>query len=218
MHVWFVVCISFIFIALIELAIALIYVQKVADWKERESRESREQRCISDVLKAEVQDTTPCDSDIESTEQKIYLRKPSLPFAKRASIFTLGGDGETFSGLPCKSGILSAEEQKLIQQSLSGIHVELPFKRIARKRIGCKYFISTITMTTPMYSCKKCCNQICPNCFYTNYNHKCTGWGQGGNMCKWNAPDHSFLPISQCVGPYKPYCFSRLSTDDDNAT
>ena len=46
LHVWFAVCIFFIFMALIELAMALLYAQKVTDKKDEEER--RKQRLMEE--------------------------------------------------------------------------------------------------------------------------------------------------------------------------
>ena len=91
MHLWFVVCIFFIFMALIELAIALIYVQKVADWKDREARD----HLPAEILKAESP-AEPSECDTEQGERILSqtASKLSYGYAKRASIFTLGSDKE----------------------------------------------------------------------------------------------------------------------------
>lgn len=95
LHLWFIVCTFFIFMALIELAIALVYVQKVADWKDREARDSREQSLVAETLKTEAQ-VAASNGDIELGERTLAqsFRRHSYAFARRASIFTIGGDKE----------------------------------------------------------------------------------------------------------------------------
>lgn len=51
LHIWFAVCIFFIFMALIELATALLYAQRVSDWKdqEQEDQEARNRKLLEEA-------------------------------------------------------------------------------------------------------------------------------------------------------------------------
>lgn len=51
LHIWFAVCIFFIFMALIELATALLYAQRVSDWKdqEQEEQEARDHKLLEEA-------------------------------------------------------------------------------------------------------------------------------------------------------------------------
>ena len=91
LHLWFIVCISFIFLALIELAVALIYVQRVADWKDREGEEPLSSETMPDETPTES-----IEGDTELEERKLSQpgRLHSRAYAKRASIFSLGSDRE----------------------------------------------------------------------------------------------------------------------------
>jgi hypothetical protein len=115
MHLFFLVCTLFIVMALVELAIALIYVQKVADWKE--DREACERQLLSAAIRTETaKSASPvppalhslnlhpppspgADSDTESSERRFsMMRRPSGAYSKRGSIFTLGGEKDNSPG------------------------------------------------------------------------------------------------------------------------
>lgn len=105
MHLWFVVCTLFIVMALIELAVALIYVQKVADWKE--DHEACERQLLSTAIGTETSKPASApsqtlhpppspgaESDTELNERKYSqsMRRSSYAYSKRGSIFTLSGE------------------------------------------------------------------------------------------------------------------------------
>ena len=103
LHLWFIVCTFFIFMALIELAVALLYVQRVADWKDREAREEQQHKLLQEVMRRESvavptssSEGSACDVEQGDSGSRLgaSLRPRSFSFAKRASIFTLGGDKE----------------------------------------------------------------------------------------------------------------------------
>lgn len=117
------------------------------------------------------------------------------------SIAFPGMDIKTFSGLPCTSSVLTAEQMALILRSMSGIEVDTPFRKDARKYSGCKVLFPKMIR---LYYCSYCPNRLCPNCYYTNCTHKCMTAARNGSPCNWTAPTAEFQPISQCVGPNVP--------------
>jgi hypothetical protein len=54
LHAWYTMCIFFIFAALVELAIALLYAQRVTEWKEQEEKE-KQLEAEAEKLDAEIE-------------------------------------------------------------------------------------------------------------------------------------------------------------------
>lgn len=90
LHLWFVVCIFFIFMGMIELAIALIYCQKVADWKDKEAHEKLVEQTTAAVRRS-MKNVPPQDIELGDIKLKDQ-RRHSYGSGKRGSIFSLSSD------------------------------------------------------------------------------------------------------------------------------
>lgn len=77
---------------MIELAIALIYCQKVADWKDREAHEKlMAQTTAINTVRRSMKNSTPQDIELGDIKLKDQ-RRHSYGSGKRGSIFSLSSD------------------------------------------------------------------------------------------------------------------------------
>lgn len=146
LHIWFTVCIFFIFVALVELAVALLYAQRVADWKDQSESETR---LVEEATKLEMQIADQMkqsfnQSDNESVGDRTKLDphlqhvRTTRVFGKRESVISLGDTKVTRSSA------------HFIKQLLTHIYGDVDWRKSPRERNKIDY-LSRILFPTSFF-------------------------------------------------------------------